>query len=77
MKQKSLSQMNKERKLKPSRVLEIGNIFQRFMDKHKTLNQTGSGFFINALNEPERDLEIKYKNKNYLITISEVEREYR
>ena len=47
------------------------------MDKHKTLNQTGSGFFINALNEPERDLEIKYKNKNYLITISEVEREYR
>ena len=68
---------DKKKKLKPSRVLEIGNIFQNFMDKHKTLNHTGSGFFINALNEPERDLEIKYKNKNYLITISEVEREYR
>ena len=62
----------KRKKMKPSRVLEIGNIFQRFMDKHKTLNQTGSGFFINALNEPERDLEINYKNKDYLITISEV-----
>ena len=63
-----------KKKLKPSRVLEIGNIFQRFMDKHKFLNNTGSGFFINALNEPERDLEFRYKNKNYLLTISEVER---
>ena len=62
----------KRKKMKPSRVLEIGNIFQRFMDKHKTLNHTGSGFFINALNEPERDLEINYKSKDYLITISEV-----
>jgi len=61
-------------KLKPSKVLEIGNIFQRFMNKHKSLNHTGSGFFINALKEPERDLEFRYKNKNYLLTISEVER---
>ena len=57
----------KRKKMKPSRVLEIGNIFQRFMDKHKTLNHTGSWIYINALNEPERDLEINYKNKDYLI----------
>ena len=38
--------MKIKHKLKPSRVLEIGNMFQNFMDKHKTLNHTGSGFLI-------------------------------
>ena len=61
-------------KVKPSRVLEIGNIFQRFMDKHKNLKCVGSGFHINYAKEFERDLEINYKGKEYLITIAEVER---
>ncbi len=61
-------------KIKPSRVLEIGNIFQRFMDKHKNLECVGSGFWINNTNEFERDLEINYKGKEYIITIAEVER---
>ena len=61
-------------KVKPSRVLEIGNIFQRFMDKHKNLQCVGSGFHINYSKEFERDLEINYKGKEYLITIAEVER---
>jgi len=74
MKQKSLSQMNKERKLKPSRVLEIDNIFQKFMNKHKNLECVGSGFLINSTKEFERDLEINYKGKEYIITIAEVER---
>ena len=59
---------------KASRVLEIGNIFQRFMDKHKNLECVGSGFYINNTKEFERDLEITYKGKEYIITIAEVER---
>ena len=62
------------KKIKPSRVLEIGNIFQKFMDKHKNLECVGSGFWINVINEFERDIEINYKGKEYLLTISEVER---
>ena len=61
-------------KIKSSRVLEIGNIFQRFMDKHKNLECVGSGFYINNTMEFERDLDIKYKGKEYIITIAEVER---
>jgi len=61
-------------KIKSSRVLEIGNIFQRFMDKHKNLECVGSGFYINNTMEFERDLEIKYKGKEYIITIAKVER---
>ena len=64
----------KMKKIKASRVLEIGNIFQRFMDKHKNLECVGSGFHINYAEEFERDLEINYKGKEYLITIAEVER---
>jgi hypothetical protein len=64
----------KMKKIKSSRVLEIGNIFQRFMDKHKNLECVGSGFWINNTNEFERDLEINYKGKEYIITIAEVER---
>jgi len=61
-------------KIKSSRVLEIGNIFQRFMDKHKNLECVGSGFYINNTMEFERDLDIKYKGKEYIITIAKVER---
>ena len=61
-------------KIKTSRVLEIGNIFQKFMDKHKNLECVGSGFWMNSTKEFERDLEINYKGKEYLITIAEVER---
>jgi len=62
------------KKIKQSRVLEIGNIFQRFMDKHKNLECVGSGFLINSTNKFERDLEINYKGKEYIVTIAEVER---
>ena len=61
-------------KIKPSRVLEIGNIFQRFMNKHNNLECVGSVFHINSSMEFERDLEINYKGKEYIITIAEVER---
>ena len=65
--------MSTFKKMKPSRVLEIGNIFQRFMDKHKTLENVGSGFWINESNYPERDLDIGYKGKDYLLTISKIQ----
>ena len=61
-------------KIKPSRVLEIGNIFERFINKHKNLECVGSGFHITSSMEFERDLEINYKGKEYIITIAEVER---
>ena len=61
-------------KIKPSRVLEIGNIFQKFMDKHRNLECVGSGLHINYAKEFERDLEINYKGKEYIVTIAEVER---
>ncbi len=44
------------------------------MNKHKNLKCVGSGFHINSSMEFERDLEINYKGKEYLITIAEVER---
>jgi hypothetical protein len=44
------------------------------MDKHKNLECVGSGFYINSSMEFERDLEINYKGKEYIITIAEVER---
>ncbi len=44
------------------------------MDKHKNLECVGSGFYINNTMEFERDLEINYKGKEYIITIAEVER---
>ena len=59
---------------KAARVAEIGNIFQKFMDKHKNLECVGSGFYINSSMEFERDLEVNYKGKEYIITIAEVER---
>ena len=62
------------KKIKPSRVLALGTLFQRFMNKHKNLECVGSGLHINYAKEFERDLEINYKGKEYIVTIAEVER---
>ena len=44
------------------------------MNKHKNLECVGSGLHINYAKEFERDLEINYKGKEYIVTIAEVER---
>tara|TARA_R110001606_G_scaffold358638_1_gene510297 strand:+ start:467 stop:673 length:207 start_codon:yes stop_codon:yes gene_type:complete len=62
--------MNKKYKLKSSKILEVSKIVENFIDKHKTLEHVGSGLLMDKV--PERDVEIRYKNKDYLLTIREV-----
>ena len=64
---KKLSQMNKERKLKPSKLLEVSEIFEKFVDKHKHIEETGRGMWMDT--NPERDIDIRYKGQDYVVTI--------
>ena len=68
---KKLSQMNKERKLKPSKLLEVSEIFEKFIDKHKNIEDTGRGIWMDT--NPERDLDIRYKGQDYVVTIRRME----
>ena len=65
---KKLSQMNKERKLKPSKLFEVSEIFEKFVDKHKHIEETGHGTFLDG-KKTERDIDVKYKGVDYVLTI--------
>ena len=64
---KKLSQMNKERKLKPCKLLEVSEIFEKLVDKHKHIEETGRGMWMDT--NPERDIDIRYKGQDYVVTI--------
>lgn len=53
------------------KLLELSKIFENFIDKHKSIKDTGRGIFLN--NNPERDIEIRYKNTDYVLTIRKME----
>ena len=48
-------------------ILKLSKIFENFIDKHKSLNNNGSGMLLDK--NPERDLEVEYKGDLYIITI--------
>ena len=48
-------------------ILKLSEIFENFIDKHKSLNPNGSGMLLDK--NPERDLEVEYKGDLYIITI--------
>ena len=51
-------------------ILKLSKIIENCIDKHKQLDHLGSGMWIDKV--PERDIEVHYKKKDYLITIKEV-----
>ena len=52
-------------------ILKLSKIFENFIDKHKEIDEIGRGMWFDK--EPERDLDIKYKGQNYVITIKKME----
>ena len=52
-------------------ILKLSKIFEDFIDKHKDIIDIGRGMWFDK--EPERDLDIKYKGQNYVITIRKME----
>ena len=48
-------------------ILKLSEIFENFIDKHKSLNHNGSGMLLDK--NPVRDLEVEYKGDLYIITI--------
>jgi hypothetical protein len=48
-------------------ILKLSQIFENFIDKHKSLNHNGSEVLLDK--NPERDLEVEYKGDLYIITI--------
>ena len=44
----------------------------KFIEEHKELENTGRGMWFDK--EPERDLDIKYKKQDYVLTIRRMEK---
>ena len=51
-------------------ILELSKIIEDFIDKNKDIEHTGSGMLLDQ--NPERDIDVRYKGKDYLLTISKV-----
>ena len=49
------------------KLLELSKIFEDFITKHKLIEDTGRGIFLD--NNPERDIDIRYKNIDYVLTL--------
>ena len=51
-------------------ILKLSKIFEDFIDDHDELEHVGSGMMLDK--NPERDVDVRYKGKDYLLTISEI-----
>ena len=51
-------------------ILKLSKIIENFINDHKELKHIGSGMMLDK--NPERDIEVRYKGKDYLITISKI-----
>ncbi len=51
-------------------ILKLSKIFEDFIDDHEELEHVGSGIMIDK--NPERDIDVRYKGKDYLLTISKI-----
>ena len=49
-------------------ILKLSKIFEKFVDKHKHIEETGHGTFLDGKNS-ERDIDIRYKEQDYVVTI--------
>jgi len=55
---------------KEMQILKLSKIIEDFIDDHKELEHVGSGMML--AKNPERDIDVRYKGKNYLLTISKI-----
>ena len=51
-------------------ILKLSKIIENFIDDHKELEHVGSGIMLDK--NPERDIDVRYKGKDYLLTISRI-----
>jgi len=56
---------------KQMNILNLSKIFEDFIDKHKSIHETGRGMWMDK--NPERDIDVMYKKENYVITIRRME----
>ena len=52
-------------------ILKLSKIFEDFIDDHEELEPVGSGMMLDK--DPERDIDVRYKGKDYLLTISKIQ----
>ena len=52
-------------------ILKLSKLFEDFIDDHKELEHVGSGMMLDK--NPERDIDVRYKGKDYLLTISKIQ----
>ena len=52
-------------------ILKLSKIFEDFIDDHEELEHVGSGMMLDK--NPERDVNVRYKGKDYLLTISKIQ----
>ena len=53
-----------------NKILKLSKIFEDFIDDHKELEHVGSGIMLDK--NPERDIDVRYKGKDYLLTITRI-----
>ena len=51
-------------------ILKLSKIIENFIDKHKSIHEIGRGMWMDK--NPERDIDVRYKGKDYLLTISKI-----
>ena len=56
---------------KEMQILKLSKIIEDFIDDHKELEHVGSGMMLDK--NPERDIDVRYKGKDYLLTIGEIQ----
>ena len=56
---------------KDMNILKLSKIFEDFIDKHKDIDDTGRGMWLDK--NPERDIDVRYKGEDYIITIRKME----
>ena len=56
---------------KKMQILKLSKIFEDFIDNHEELEHVGSGMMLDK--NPERDVDVRYKGKDYLLTISKIQ----
>ena len=54
-----------------NKILKLSKIFEDFIDDHEELEHVGSGMMLDK--NPERDVDVRYKGKDYLLTISKIQ----
>ena len=56
---------------KEMQILKLSKIIEDFIDDHKELEHVGSGLMLDK--NPERDIDVRYKGKDYLLTMSAIQ----